>query len=128
MRTRSEHHSPRVESSSPVRGSSFLVNLFCSRLIQLFHRCQNDLLQGNLDYFELNPTCAECIDQTRMHSSRMCTARTLTRWRTPPEWRTPLDGEPPWMENPPGMENPPWMENPPGWRTPPVDRQTPVKT
>ena len=34
---------------------------------------------------------------TRMHSSRMRTARTLTGWRTP---------------------NPPRMENPPGWRPP----------
>ena len=31
--TGSEHYSPGVEGSSPVRGSFFLVNLFCSNTI-----------------------------------------------------------------------------------------------
>ena len=34
--------SPRVEGSSPVRGSCFLLNLFA--LIQFWQICQNDLL------------------------------------------------------------------------------------
>ena len=39
---RQEVSSPRVEGSSPVRGSFFLLNLFA--LIQFWHRCQIDLL------------------------------------------------------------------------------------
>ena len=30
---RSEHYSPRVEHSSPVKGYIFLLNLFCSNTI-----------------------------------------------------------------------------------------------
>ena len=55
-----------------------------------------------------------------MHSSRMRTARTLTRWRPPWDGEPPLDGDPPGMENPSRMENPPL-----GWRTPPWDGETP---
>ena len=61
---------------------------------------------------------------TRMHSSRMRTARTLTGWRTPPGWRTPQDGEPP----PDGEPSPGWRTPPPDGELPPVDRQTPVKS
>ena len=42
--------SPRVESSNPV---SFLLNFFS--LIQFWHRCQNDLFKGKLDYLHI--TC-----------------------------------------------------------------------
>ena len=40
--------SPRVEGSNPVRGK-FFAEFFFS-LIQFWHRCQNDLFKGKLDY------------------------------------------------------------------------------
>ena len=64
--------------------------------------------------------------QTRMHSSRMSTGRTLTvfRWRPPPKiWRNPPPKKTPPknLEEPPQKETPPKIWKPPLkiWRNPP---------
>ena len=72
---------------------------------------------------------------TRMHSSRMRTARSSSRpgglHKEPPLGTRPAAGpDTPWDQAPPRDQTPPWYQTPkdqtPKVHSPPVDRHTPV--